>query len=59
MGDTSAVGIQRSAGMMTNYVYRLDDLERNHEAYTREYKITAAYEIESMARQSVARPARR
>jgi malonyl-CoA decarboxylase len=58
LGDTSAVGMQRSAGLMTNYVYRLADVERNHELYTREYKITASHEIEAMAKQFVDRPVR-
>ena len=30
MGDTSAKGIEQSAGMMVNYLYRLGDIERNH-----------------------------
>src|SRR5207245_6017165 len=51
LGDTSAAGMQRSAGLMANYVYRLPDVERNHEMYTTEYKIAASYEIESLARQ--------
>jgi malonyl-CoA decarboxylase len=51
LGDTSPMGMQRSAGLMTNYLYRLGDLERNHEQYTKEYKIAVSYEIESAARQ--------
>ena len=35
LGDTSESGIRRSFGLMVNYVYRLADIERNHEA-TRE-----------------------
>src|SRR5260221_5350604 len=42
LGDTSATGMRRSAGLMVNYVYRLDDVERNHEAYARENRIVAA-----------------
>jgi malonyl-CoA decarboxylase len=52
LGDTSATGMQRSAGLMTNYVYRLPDLEQNHEAYTREYKIAASYEVAALAKQA-------
>src|SRR5438093_9500315 len=29
LGDISAAGMRRSAGLMVNYVYRLDDVERN------------------------------
>jgi len=42
MGDPSKTGIRRSLGLMVNYVYRPDDLERNHEAYARRGKIVAA-----------------
>jgi malonyl-CoA decarboxylase len=57
LGDTSAVGMHRSAGIMVNYLYRLGDLEKNHEAYTRDYEIVAASEIESLARRKARRPA--
>lgn len=50
LGDISAVGMHRSAGIMVNYLYRLADLEKNHEAYTRDYEVVAASEIESLAR---------
>ena len=52
MGDTSATGMKRSAGLMVNYVYRLDELERNHETYRKEGKVNAAYDIESLARKA-------
>ena len=51
LADTSAAGIRRSFGLMANYLYRLDDLERNHEAYAREYQVIASREIERLARQ--------
>ena len=53
LGDTSATGMQRSAGLMVNYVYRLADVERNHEAYAREHKIVAAHRFERLARESL------
>ena len=52
LADTSAGGWQRSAGMMVNYAYRLDDVDRNHEAYARERKVVAARGIESLADES-------
>jgi malonyl-CoA decarboxylase len=56
--DTSAAGLERSFGLMVNYVYRLDDIERNHEMYMKEYKIPASRDIESLAKQAVlAKPA--
>jgi malonyl-CoA decarboxylase len=53
LGDTSATGLRRSAGMMVNYVYRLADVERNHEAYAREHRIVASRRIEKLARESL------
>jgi malonyl-CoA decarboxylase len=56
LGDISSVGMHRSAGIMVNYFYRLPDLEKNHETYTRDYHIVAASEIESLAKRKIARP---
>src|ERR1700757_1190832 len=33
LGDVSDKGLQQSAGIMVNYLYRLADIEVNHEAY--------------------------
>lgn len=33
LADTSIKGMQESAGVMVNYLYKLDDIEANHEAY--------------------------
>jgi len=33
LADTSSRGLQQSAGLMVNYLYRLPDIESNHEAY--------------------------
>jgi len=33
LADTSAKGLRESAGMMVNYLYKLSDIEKNHEAY--------------------------
>src|SRR5579864_793015 len=33
LGDVSPKGLQQSAGIMVNYLYRLPDIEANHEAY--------------------------
>ncbi len=59
LADVSEAGIRRSFGVMCNYVYDLDDLERNHEAFAREYHVVASSDIERLARQSMlaARPA--
>jgi len=53
LGDTSPAGMQRSAGVMVNYLYPLHDVERNHELYTKEYRISVSRQIESLAKQSI------
>jgi len=53
LGDISVAGMRRSAGLMVNYVYRLDDLERNHEAYARERRIVAARRFGVLAKDSL------
>jgi len=50
MADKSSAGLQRSFGLMANYVYRPEDLERNHEAYASEYRVIASRTIERLAR---------
>jgi malonyl-CoA decarboxylase len=42
LGDISAKGIDQSAGMMINYLYKLGDIDANHEAYTGEGKVAQA-----------------
>jgi malonyl-CoA decarboxylase len=53
LGDISVMGMRRSAGLMVNYVYRLDDVERNHEVYARDRQIVAARRFEVLARESL------
>jgi malonyl-CoA decarboxylase len=48
LGDTSAKGISESAGLMVNYLYRLDDIERNHEAYADHYEIAASSAVKKL-----------
>jgi malonyl-CoA decarboxylase len=50
MGDTSETGMRRSYGLTVNYTYRLADVERNHEAYARHYKIVASHAFERLAK---------
>jgi malonyl-CoA decarboxylase len=44
--------MQRSAGIMVNYLYRLADLEKNHETYSRDYQVVAASEIETLSKRA-------
>ncbi|HSA90158.1 MAG TPA: malonyl-CoA decarboxylase [Burkholderiales bacterium] len=58
MGDTSPAGMARSAGLMVNYEYRLNELERNHERYWRGQRIAASSQVEKLAREcTLAAPA--
>ena len=52
MGDTSESGMQRASGLMVNYVYWLDELERNHERYFRDHDVVASPAIERLAKES-------
>ena len=52
MGDTSETGIQRSLGLMVNYVYRPTELERNHHAYAWGFRVAASRSVKRLAQQS-------
>ncbi|HEV7803446.1 MAG TPA: malonyl-CoA decarboxylase [Burkholderiales bacterium] len=49
LADTSVRGLGQSAGLMVNYLYRLDEVESNHEMYVRENKVAASREIRKLA----------
>ena len=51
MGDTSESGMQRSAGLMVNYVYWLAEVEKNHERYFRDHEIVASPAVERLAKE--------
>jgi malonyl-CoA decarboxylase len=50
MGDTSAIGIDRAAGMMINYLYKLNEIDANHEAYTGRGRIAVSSSIKALAK---------
>src|SRR6516165_4741842 len=50
LGDVSAKGLQQSAGIMVNYLYRLGEIEANHEAYRGEGWVAASSALRSLAR---------
>jgi malonyl-CoA decarboxylase len=50
LADTSARGIKQSAGLMVNYLYKLDDIEENHEAFEREGRIVMADAVKRLLR---------
>lgn len=50
LGDVSPKGLQQSAGIMVNYLYRLGDIEANHEAYRGEGRVAASSALRNLAR---------
>ncbi len=48
LANTSTAALQQSAGMMINYLYRLDRIERFHEEYSGTGKINASSTITSL-----------
>ena len=51
LADTSSRGLAQSAGLMVNYLYKLSDIESNHEAYRGEGKIKASSTLRSLLKQ--------
>jgi malonyl-CoA decarboxylase len=49
LADTSHTGFHRSYGLMANYVYAAEHVERNHEACARPNEVVASREIERQA----------
>lgn len=50
LGDLSEKGLAQSHGLMVNYLYDIDDIEKNHEAYAEQRAIVAAGGIRKRAR---------
>jgi malonyl-CoA decarboxylase len=48
LGDLSPKGLRESAGIMVNYLYRLDDIEKNHEAYANRDEIAASSAVKKL-----------
>ena len=48
LADTSANGLQQSAGLMVNYVYDKDALARNHEAYEHRNEVSASAAVRKL-----------
>jgi malonyl-CoA decarboxylase len=48
LGDLSPKGLRESAGIMVNYLYRLDDIEKNHEAYANEGEVVASSAVKKL-----------
>ena len=50
LGDVSEKGLQQSAGIMVNYLYRQGEIEANHEAYRDAGRVVAAPALRNLAR---------
>src|SRR5438270_1418011 len=50
LGDVSPKGLRESAGIMVNYLYRLEDIEKNHEAYANQGEIAASQAVRRLLR---------
>jgi malonyl-CoA decarboxylase len=50
LGDRSAKGIGQSFGLMVNYMYRLTDIELNHETFVKGGKVAASAEVRALLR---------
>src|SRR5579871_5088539 len=48
LGDLSPKGLRESAGVMVNYLYRLDDIEENHEAYANDGEVVASSAVKKL-----------
>ena len=48
LGDLSPKGLRESASIMVNYLYRLDDIEKNHEAYANQGEIAASSAVKKL-----------
>jgi malonyl-CoA decarboxylase len=50
LSDCSKDGLQRSAGLTANYLYRLSELDRNHQTYAVHHTVAASPELQALAK---------
>ena len=50
LADTSSKGLRQSAGIMVNYLYKLADIERNHELYQETGEVPLSPGIKAIAK---------
>jgi malonyl-CoA decarboxylase len=48
LGDLSPKGLRESAGIMVNYLYRLEDIEKNHEAFANDGEVVASSAVKKL-----------
>ena len=54
LGDTTENGIKRSYGLMVNYLYDLDHIEQNHEAFAEGRTVVASSAVKRFVRKTAA-----
>ncbi|MCE8021313.1 malonyl-CoA decarboxylase [Halomonas sp. MCCC 1A11036] len=52
LGDISPKGLKQAAGLMVNYLYVLDDIERNHENYTANATVVCSSGVRDLNRRA-------
>ncbi len=52
LGDVSPKGLQQAAGLMVNYLYVLEEIERNHEHYTTNGTIARSSSVRDLGRRA-------
>jgi len=50
MGDPSPKGLAQSFGIMVNYLYDLDDIEKNHEAFAENRTVVVSSAVQRLVR---------
>jgi malonyl-CoA decarboxylase len=53
LADVSPRGLQQSHGLMVNYLYDLDEIEKNHEAYAQHHTVVTSNAISRLVRAPV------
>lgn len=53
LGDASDKGIAQSYGLMVNYLYDLEDIEKNHEAFAEQRTVVASSAVQRLLRPSL------
>ena len=51
LGDSSSAGIASSLGITANYVYRVAEVESNHEAYAKDFRVMTSFTVKRLARE--------
>jgi malonyl-CoA decarboxylase len=50
LGDLSPIALGQSHGLMVNYLYELDQIEKNHEAFANKNEVAASSAVRRLAR---------